>query len=175
MLPCMDVDRVVLLSEERIIRCCLAVDYWAAVAMLRYMHGATIIRSLGIVTALVNVVCSCRSCNYCSWKGTHVNHVISLNDWWAHQLGASEWCSNPVLGWLLIKGALPWWDMVIVMRGKLWRIMECMRSGCHGFRTVSECLWHLLQKSVVLSSVGSVKEYVGIIMALFWRYWVMNG
>ncbi len=149
----MDMNRVVLLSEEQIIRCCLAADYWAAVAVLRCMRGATIIRSLGTVTVLVNTVYSCRSCNYRSWEGTRVNHIISLNDWWAHQPDASEWCSNPVLGWLSIKGALLWWDMVIVMRGKLGRITECVKSGYHGFRTVSECLWHILQKSMVLSSV----------------------
>ncbi len=50
-----------------------------------------------------------------------------------------------------------------------------VRSGCHGFRTVSESLWLILQKSVVLSRVGSVMEYVGIIMASFRRYWVMDG
>ncbi len=149
----MDANCVVLLSKERIIRCCVAADYWAAVAVLRCMHGATIIRSFGTVTALVNMVYSCRSCNCHSWEGTHVNHVISLNDWWAHQPDASEWCRNPVLGWLSIKGALPWWDMVIVMQGELGRITECVRSGCHGFRTVSECLWPILWKSVVLSSV----------------------
>ncbi len=120
----MDANCVVLLSKERIIRCCLAADYLAAVAVLRCMCGATIIRSLGTVTALVNTVYSCCSCNYRSWEGTCVNHVISLNDWWAHQPDASEWCSNPVLGWLSIKGALPWWDMVIEMRGELGRITE---------------------------------------------------
>ncbi len=61
------------------------------------------------------------------------------------------------------------------MRGELGRIMECVRSGCHGFRTVSECLWLILQKSMVLSSVGSIIECMGIIMALFQRYWVMDG
>ncbi len=76
----MDANHVVLLSEERIIRCCLAADYLAAVAVLRCMRGATIIRSLGTVTALVNMVYSCRSCNYRSWEGTRVNHIISLND-----------------------------------------------------------------------------------------------
>ncbi len=140
-------------------------DYWAAVAVLRCMHGATIIRSLGTVTALVNAVCSCCSCNYCSWEGTRVNHVISLNDWWAHQPDASEWCSNPILGWLSIKGALPWWDMVIVMRGELGRITECVRSRCYGFRDCIWCLWPILWKSVVLSRVGSVMECVKIIMA----------
>ncbi len=152
-------------------RCCLATDYWATVAVLRCTLVATIIWDLGTVTALVNMVCSCHGCNYCSWKGTHVNHIISLNNWWAHQLGASEWCSNSVLGWLSIKGALPWWDMVIVMWGELGRITECMRSGCHSFRIVSECLWHILWKSMVSSRVGSVMEYVGIIMESFWRYW----
>ncbi len=149
----MNVNHVVLLSEEQIIRCCLAADYWAAVAVLRCMHGAMIIRSLGTVTALVNTVYSCRSCNYRSWEGTRVNHVISLNDWRAHQPDASEWCSSPVLGWLSIKGALPWWDMVIEMRGELGRITECVRGGCYGFRTVSECLCPILGKAVVLSSV----------------------
>ncbi len=171
----MDANHVVLLSEEQIIRCRFAADYWAAVAVLRCMHGATIIRSLGTVTALVNTVYSCRSCNYCSWEGTRVNDIISLNDWWAHQPDASEWCSNPVLGWLSIKGALPWWDTVIVMRGELGRITECVRSGCYGFRTVSECLWPILRKSVVSSSVGSIMECVRIIMASFRRYWVMDG
>ncbi len=171
----MDANHVVLLSEERIIRCCLAVDYWAAVAVLRCMHGAMIIRSLGTVTALVNMVYSCRGCNYRSWEGTRINHAISLNDWWAHQPDASEWCSNPVLGWLSIKGALLWWDTVIEMRGKLGRITECVRGGCYGSRIVSECLWLILRKSVVLLSVGSVMECVRIIMASFWRYWVING
>ncbi len=175
MLPCIDENYVVLLSDEWIIRCCLAVDYWAAVAMLRCMPGAMIIRSLGTVTALVNAVYSCRGCNYRSWKGTCINHIISLNDWWVHQLGASEWCSNPVLGWLSIKGALPWWDMVIVMWGELGRITECVKSECHGFRTVSEYFWPILRKSMVLLSVGSIMECVRIIMVLFWRYWVMHG
>ncbi len=128
MLPCIDVNCVVLLSEKQIMRCCLAADYWAAVAVLRCMHGAMIIWSLGTVTALVNVVYSCCSCNYCSWEGNCVSHVISLNDWWAHQPDASEWCSNPILGWLSIKGALPWWDTVIEMQGELGRITECVRS-----------------------------------------------
>ncbi len=136
------------LSDARIVRCCLAADYWVIVVVLRNMHGVMFSWSLGEVTALINMVCSCRS-----WEGTRVNHVISLNDWWAHQPDASEWCSNPVLGWLSIKGALLWWDMVIVMRGELGRITECMRSGCHGFRTISECLWLILRKSMVLLSV----------------------
>ncbi len=45
----------------------------------------------------------------------------------------------------------------------------------HNFRIVSVCGWHILQKSVVLSSVGSIMECVGIIMVSFRRYWVMNG
>ncbi len=65
--------------------------------------------------------------------------------------------------------------MVIVMQGELGRITECVRSGCHSFRTVSECLWFILQKSIVLSSVGSIIECMGIIMASFRRYWVMDG
>ncbi len=43
--------------------------------------------------------------------------------------------------------------MVIVMQCELGRIMECVRSGCHSFRTVSECLWLILRKSMVLLSV----------------------
>ncbi len=61
------------------------------------------------------------------------------------------------------------------MQGELGRITECVKSGCHGFRIVSECLWLILRKSVVLSSVGSVMECVRIIMASFRRYWVMDG
>ena len=53
--------------------------------------------------------------------------------------------------------------------------MECVRGGCYGSRIVSECLWLILRKSVVLSSVGSIIECVRIIMASFRRYWVMDG
>ncbi len=81
---------MVLLSNEGIIKCCLTVDYWVIVIVLRSMHRAMFSRGLGIVTALVNTVCSCCSCNCHSWKGTHVNHIISLSDQWACQLGASE-------------------------------------------------------------------------------------
>ncbi len=38
---------------------------------------------------------------------------------------------------------------------------------CHGFRIVSVCGWYILQKSMVLSRVGSIMEYVGIITELF--------
>ncbi len=62
-----------------------------------------------------------------------------------------------------------------MMRGELGRIMECVRSGCHGFRTVSEYFWPILRKSMVLWSVGSIRECVRIIMVLFRRYWVMHG
>ncbi len=112
-LPCMDVNHMVLLSDEWIMRCCVAVDYWATVAVLRCTLVAMVIWGLGTVTALVNAVCSCCGCNYRSRKDIHVNHIISLNDWWVRQLGASEWCSNPILGLSSIKGALPWWDTVI--------------------------------------------------------------
>ncbi len=81
---------MVLLSDEQITKCCLAVDFWAIVIMLKSTHGSTFSRELGTVTALVNMVCSCHSCNYHSWEGTHVNHVISLSDQWACQLVASE-------------------------------------------------------------------------------------
>ncbi len=109
-------------------RCCLAAEYWAAVAMLRYTLGSMIIRGLGTVTALVNTACSCSGCNYRSWKGIHVNHIIPLNDWWACQLGASECCGNSVLRWLSINGALLWWGMVIIMHSKLKRIMKHWKS-----------------------------------------------
>ncbi len=112
-----------LLSDEWIIRCCLVADYWAAVAMLRCTLGSMIIRGLGTVTALVNTVCSCCGCDYRSWKSIHVNHIISLNDWWAHQLGASEYSSNFVVAWLSIR-----WGTVIVMHGELGRITEHWRS-----------------------------------------------
>ncbi len=71
---------MVLLSDERIIRCCLAADFRAIVVVLRSTCGGTFSRGLGKVTALVNMVCSCCSCNCRSWEGTHVNHVISLSD-----------------------------------------------------------------------------------------------
>ncbi len=133
----MDVNHVVSLSNERIVRCCLAVDYWVIVVVLRSTHGATFSWGLGIVTALVNTACSCRSCNYRSWEGTRVNHVISLSDQWARQLGASEWCVNSVLGWLSIEGALPWWSMAIMMHGKMGWITKCVRSGCRRMKVVS--------------------------------------
>ncbi len=81
---------MVLLSDEQINKCCLAADFWAIVVVLRSTRGGTFSQGLGIVTALVNTVCSCRSCNYHSWEGTRVNHVISLSDQWARQLVASE-------------------------------------------------------------------------------------
>ncbi len=40
---------------------------------------------------------------------------------------------------------------------------------------VSLCGWHIVWKSMVLSTVGSIMECVGIIMVSFRRYWVMNG
>ncbi len=46
--------------------------------------------------------------------------------------------------------------------------------SCHSFKIVSVFGWHILQKSMILLSVGSIMECVGIIMALFRRYWVMN-
>ncbi len=56
-----------------------------------------------------------------------------------------------------------------MMRGELGRITECVRSGCHGFRTVSECLWPILRKA------RGIIECVRIIMVPFQRYWVING
>ncbi len=90
MLLCLDENYIVLLSNKWITKCCLAADFWVIVVMLRSTRGAMFSRGLGIVTALVNTVCSCRSCNYHSWESTHVNHIISLGDRWARQLVASE-------------------------------------------------------------------------------------
>ncbi len=81
---------MVLLSNEWITKCCLAADFWVIVIVLRSTCRATFSQGLGIVTALVNTVCSCRSCNYHSWESTRVNHVILLSDQWVHQLVASE-------------------------------------------------------------------------------------
>ncbi len=62
------------------------------------------------------------------------------------------------------------------MRGELGRITECVRSGCHGFRTVSECLWLILRKSVVLSSVwqcyGVCEDYNGIVSKVLGDGWL---
>ncbi len=38
---------------------------------------------------------------------------------------------------------------------------------CYSFGIVSVCGWHIMQKSMVLSRVGSIMEYVGIIIELF--------
>ncbi len=81
---------MVLLSNEWITTCCLAVDFWVIVIVLRSTHGAMFSQGLDIITALVNTVCSCHSCNYRSWESTCVNHVILLSDQWVHQLVASE-------------------------------------------------------------------------------------
>ncbi len=69
---------MVLLSDKWIIRCCLAMDYWVIVIILRSMCETTLSGGLGIVIALVNTVCSCHSYNYHNWKGTCVNHVIFI-------------------------------------------------------------------------------------------------
>ncbi len=37
----------------------------------------------------------------------------------------------------------------------------------HSFRIVSVCGWHILQKSMMSLRVGSIMEYVGIIMVSF--------
>ncbi len=39
--------------------------------------------------------------------------------------------------------------------------------SCHGFRIVSVFGWHILRKSMVLSSAGSIMECVGILMVSF--------
>ncbi len=104
--------------------------------MLRSTCGGTFSQGLGIVTALVNTVCSCHSCNYHSWEGTRINHVISLSDQWACQLVASEWCDNSVLGWWSINGALLWWNMAIMMHSKMGWITKRVRSDCHRVKVV---------------------------------------
>ncbi len=104
------------------------------------MHGGMFSQGLGIVTALVNTVCSCHSCNYCSWEGTCVNHVISLSDWWAHQLVASEWCDNSILGWWSINDALLWWNTAIMMQNKMRWITKCVNSDCHRVKVVLSCV-----------------------------------
>ncbi len=65
-----------LLSDARIVRCCLAADYWAIVVVLRSTRGVTFSWGLGEVTALVNTVCICHSCYCRSWEGTRIDHVI---------------------------------------------------------------------------------------------------
>ncbi len=37
----------------------------------------------------------------------------------------------------------------------------------YGFRIVSVCGWHIMQKSVMLSRFGSIIKYVGIIIVSF--------
>ncbi len=137
MLPCSDGSHMVLMSDERINKCCLAADFWAIVVMLRSTHGVMSSWGLGKVTALVNMVCSCRGCNCCSWEGTHINHVISLSDRWVRQPVASEWCNDSILGWWSIKGTLLWWSIAIMMHGKMEWITKHIRSGCHRMKVVS--------------------------------------
>ena len=131
------------------------------VVVLRSMHGATFSWGLGEVTALVNMVCSCHSCNYRSWEGTRVNHVISLSDRWAHQLVASEWCDNSVFGWWSINGALPWWNMAIMMRSKMGWITKHIRSDCRRVKVVLPCVellvyWKAVEGTATLISRENV-------------------
>ncbi len=140
MLLCLDGNCMVLLSNKWIIKCCLAVDFWAIVVMLRSMCRAMFSQGLGIVTALVNTVCSCCSCNYRSCKGTHISHVISLSDRLVRQLVASEWCDNSVLGWWLIKGTLPLWNTAMMMRNEMGWIAKHVRSDCHRVKVVLPCV-----------------------------------
>ncbi len=77
MLLCLDENHMVLLSNKQINKCCLAADFWVIAVVLRSTCGAMFSQDFGIVTALVNMVCSFHNCNYCSWEGTHVNHIIS--------------------------------------------------------------------------------------------------
>ncbi len=148
---------MVLLSDARIVGCCLAADFWTIAVVLKSAYGSTFSWGLGSVTALVNTVCSCRSCNYHSWEGTRVNHVISLSDWWARQLVASEWCDGPVLGWWSINGALPWWNMAIMMRSEMGWITKRARSDCRRVKVVLPCVellvyWKAVEGTATLVS-----------------------
>ncbi len=114
-------------------------------------------RGLGIVTALVNTACSCHSCNYRSWEGNCINHIILLNDRWVRQLVASEWCDISVLGWWLINGALPWWNTTIMMRSKMGWIAKHIRSDCHRVKVVLLCVellvyWKAIEGTAMLIS-----------------------
>ncbi len=85
---------------------------------------------------------------------------FSLSDQWARQLGASEWCVNSVLGWLLIEGALPWGSMAIRMRGKMGWITKHVRSGCRRIKVVSVRVqslvcWKAVEGTVALISRGN--------------------
>ncbi len=64
----------------------------AVLADAKFPRGSytCIITEYPIFIGLGNMVCSCCSCNYRSWEGTRVNHIISLSDRWACQLVASE-------------------------------------------------------------------------------------
>ncbi len=125
--------------------------------MLRSTCGGTFSGGLGIVTALVNTVCSCRSCNYRSWEGTCVNHIISLSDQWVCQLVASEWCDNSIFGWWSINGALLWWNMAIMMHSKMGWITKHIRSDCHRVKVVLPCVdllvyWKAVEGTATLIS-----------------------
>ncbi len=103
------------------------------------------------------MVCSCHSCNYRSWEGTHINHVISLSDQWARQLVASEWCDNSILGWWSIHGALPWWNTAIMMLSEMGWIIKCIRSDCHRVKVVLPCVellvyWKAIEGTATLIS-----------------------
>ncbi len=64
MLQCMDKNHIVLLSNEQIIKCCLAVDYWMKVIVLRSTCRLRFSGGLGIVTAFIFLVSSILSCTY---------------------------------------------------------------------------------------------------------------
>ncbi len=125
--------------------------------MLRSTRGAMFSQGLGIVTALVNTACSCHSCNYHSWEGTCINHIILLNDRWVRQLVASEWCNISILGWWLINGALPWWNTTIMMCSKMGWIAKHVRSYCHRVKVVLLCVellvyWKAIEGMAMLIS-----------------------
>ncbi len=128
MLPCIDKNHMVLLSDEWITQCCLAADYWAIVVVLRSMCGATFSWGLGKVTALVNTVCSCCSCNYRSWEGTRVNHVIFIK--WSRDtsIGCFRVMWHFHIRMIVDQSALPWWNTAIMMHNEVGWIVKHMKA-----------------------------------------------
>ena len=104
-------------------------------------------------TRSIVAVCS----KYHGWMSGRGNHVISLSDWLARHCADGKRCSNAVLRWFTIEGALPWWSTAIRMRGKMGWITKCIRSGCHRMKVVSMCVqslvcWKAVEGTVALIS-----------------------
>ena len=146
-----------LLSDARIVRCCLAADYWAIVVVLRSTRGVTFSWGLGEVTALVNTVCSGHSCYCRSWEGTHVDHVIFIK--WS--MSTSTWCF-----WVMRQfriGVIVDRRCLAVMRYgnyDAWQDgmdIKRVRSGCRRMKVVLVCVqslvcWKSVEGTVVLIS-----------------------